>query len=261
MTPLALNPCPEAVTPEIVTFAFPLLVRVTLKLLLLPILTLPNAKLVGFAPNSCVADTPVPLSGITSGEPGVSLVKDTDPVTLPTELGSKPTPKVLLLPGAMVRGVVKPVVLNPAPETLAEETVRFVVPVFLSEIACELLLSVTTFPKLTLDGAAEISAWMPVPVRDTVRGEPMALLLIETLPVALPAEAGANCALSVVLNPELTVIGRANPLMLKPLPEALTAVIVKAAFPEFVRMMFCVELLPTWTLPKLQLAGLSVSCG
>jgi hypothetical protein len=95
-----------------------------------------------------------------------------------------------------------------------------------------------------------------------VRGESAALLLMETPPAALPLEVGAKDALSVVLDPGSTVTGgAANPLMLKPLPEALAATIVKAAFPEFVKTMFCVELLPTSTLPKLQLAGLGVSWG
>jgi len=99
---------------------------------------------------------PAPLSGIASGEPGAVVVNDSDPVTPPTELGAKLTLRVLLLPGAIVRGVNTPVVLKPVPETLAEETVRFAVPVFLSEIVCELVRPTTTFPKLTLDGVAAI---------------------------------------------------------------------------------------------------------
>ena len=77
------------------------------------------------------------------------MVKDSDPVALPAEVGAKLTFKELLLPGAMVRGVDRPVMANPLPETLAEETVRLAVPVFVSAI---------TLPKLTLDGTAEIRA-------------------------------------------------------------------------------------------------------
>ena len=51
LTPLALKPAPEAVTLEIVTLEFPLFVRVTGNVLLLPSFTFPKLKLVGFAPS------------------------------------------------------------------------------------------------------------------------------------------------------------------------------------------------------------------
>ena len=49
-TPVAPNPVPLGVTLAIVTFEFPLLVNVTLRLLLLPSCTLPKLKLVGLTP-------------------------------------------------------------------------------------------------------------------------------------------------------------------------------------------------------------------
>ena len=74
---------------------------------------------------------------------------------------------------------------------------------------------------------------------------------MDRLPVAVPAELGAKRTLSVALDPGWRAVGTANPLMLKPAPETLAAVIVNAAFPEFVRITCWVELLPTLTLPKL----------
>jgi hypothetical protein len=47
--PLVLNSAPVTVTLEIVTFEFPVFVRVTGNVLLLPTLTLPKLRLVGFA--------------------------------------------------------------------------------------------------------------------------------------------------------------------------------------------------------------------
>ena len=76
-------------------------------------------------------------------------------------VGPKPTLKVLLFPGATVKGVDNPVV-NPLPEMLEEETVRFAVPVFLSEMVCELAFPTSTLPKLTLDGVAAIQACVMV---------------------------------------------------------------------------------------------------
>ncbi len=51
-TPLALNPVPDRVTPEIVTFELPVLLSVELSVLLLPTVTLPKLKLVGFVPKT-----------------------------------------------------------------------------------------------------------------------------------------------------------------------------------------------------------------
>ena len=81
------------------------------------------------------------------------------------------------------------------------------------------------------------------------------------LPEALPADVGANLAVRVAVDPGLTLTGKVNPLALKPVPEAVAAEMVSAAFPEFVSVMFCVALLPTFTFPKLTLVGLMVSCG
>jgi hypothetical protein len=47
--PLAANPAPVTVTPEIVTFEFPLFTSVELSELLMPMVTFPKLKLVGLA--------------------------------------------------------------------------------------------------------------------------------------------------------------------------------------------------------------------
>ena len=51
LTPLAVNPAPEAVTLEMVTLELPVLVRVTANVLLLPLFTFPKFKEVGLACN------------------------------------------------------------------------------------------------------------------------------------------------------------------------------------------------------------------
>ena len=119
VTPLALKPAPETVTLEMVTFEFPVLVRLALSELLLPTFTLPKLRLVGFAVSTKVAVTPVPLKGIISGELGALLTSETAPVTLPAEVGANATLKVVLCPAAMVVGTGSPEMLKPAPETVA----------------------------------------------------------------------------------------------------------------------------------------------
>jgi len=64
-------------------------------------------------------ELPVPLKVTASGEPGALLVRETDPDALPEAEGANETLKLVLVPGVMVSGVVKPVIANPAPETIA----------------------------------------------------------------------------------------------------------------------------------------------
>jgi hypothetical protein len=74
---------------------------------------------------------------------------------------------------------------------------------------------------------------MPVPVSDTVAGVAEALLVIETLPVALPSVVGAYVTVNCLLVPALTDVGAVR-LIVKPEPEIVAAVMVRAALPLFV---------------------------
>ena len=152
MTPLALKPAPEIVKLDTVTFEFPVLVRLALSKLLLPKFTLPKLRLVGLAVSRKVAVTPVPLRAIVSGELGALLTSETVPVTLPAAPGVKATLNVALLPAAMVSGTARPVMLKPLPDTVAWEIVTLALPALDSLIVCELLVPVTTLPKLALEG-------------------------------------------------------------------------------------------------------------
>jgi hypothetical protein len=90
-----------------------------------------------------------------------------------------------------------------------------------------------------------------------VAGVP-ALLTTEILPFATPEDVGAKIALNDVLDPALIVIGIVGPLTLYPGPDADNCVTVRAAFPGFDTETVCDMLLPTDSLPKLMLVGLTV---
>jgi len=63
---------------------------------------------------------------------------------------------------------------------------------------------------LALEGVRLIAAWRdcaPVPVREMVSGELVALLVTVTLPDALPAAVGANTALTVAVAAAFKVKG------------------------------------------------------
>jgi len=181
------------------------------------------------------------------------------PVTLPAELGPKTALNVAPLPTAMVTGAVIPVVLKPTPVTVTEEIVTVALPLFVRLTVCELLVPVVTLLNAALDGVAFNCACIPVPLSAIAAGEPGALLTIEMLPVAAPAEVGVKIAENDALPPASIVIGMLMPLMLNPAPKGDAAVTVNVAVPALVSVTVCVPLLPTDTLPKVTLAGLIVS--
>jgi hypothetical protein len=83
-------------------------------------------------------------------------------------------------------------------------------------------------------------------------GEFVALLATETLPVALPAPAGANVAVKVAVCPGVRMRPEETPLALKPAPETVTFETVTLELPPFVSVTDCVPLLDTFTFPKLK---------
>jgi hypothetical protein len=252
---------PNTVTPEIVTFEFPLLVSVVVNEPLLPTFTFPKLKFDELSPRTRVAATPVPLKEMASGELGALLTRVIVPVTLPAVFGPNTALNVAALPAPIVTGAVMPVVLKPAPVTVTEETVTDALPPFVRLMVCELLVPVDTLPNAAVVGVAASCACIPVPLKVMVAGEPGALLTIEILPVSLPGVGGVNFAVNDALLLALIVIGMVAPLMLNPVPEGSAWVTVSAAFPGFVSVTVCDPVLPTETLPKATLAGLIVSCG
>ncbi len=133
-------------------------------------------------------------------------------------------------------------------------------------IFCEALLPTLTLPKLTVVGlmlnsnCVCVCDCVPVPLNAIVIGEPDASLAIEMLPLAPPAEDGVKLAEKLTLWPALSVIGMANPARAKLVPETPAEEIVILAVPEFVRVIGCDPVLPTATLPKFMLVGVTMSC-
>src|SRR5260370_17793837 len=103
--------------------------------------------------------------------------------------GAKVAGRGWFRPGGRVGGRDKPAMLKPVPKALAAEIVMLAVPELLSVMVCVPLLPASTFPKLKLEGLGESAASVPLPVREATVGVLYALLLIETLPDALPAPA------------------------------------------------------------------------
>src|SRR5207244_2624073 len=151
-----------------------------------------------------------------------------------------------------------PVIVKLCSETVACEMVKLAVPGLVSVIVWVLVVPTTALPKLTLGGVTESWGCTPVPLRAMVLGELGALLMSETLPDTLPVAVGANCTLKVLDCPAERVTGNISPLMLKP-PARITlpCATVKLALPELVKVRFCTPVLPTSTLPKVTLGGVT----
>lgn len=175
-------------------------------------------------------------------------------------VGEKTALKVARFPAAIVSGVVKPLSVKPVPVTLAWEIVTLALPPFVRVKVCELLVPMTTLPKLALAGVTANCAWMPAPLKAMVVGELLALFATETLPVTLPAADGEKVTLRGALCPAARVNGVVIPLAAKPLPVTLIWEILKLAVPAFFRVMVCALLfVPTRTFPKPTLVGVAVS--
>lgn len=188
LIPETLNPAPVNVTCEIVAAAVPAFESVIVCELLCPVVTFPNAALLGLAESW--EDVPVPLSAIVIGEFGALLTIEMLPVALPDPVGAYTALNVAVCPAVNVTGAAIPEMLNPAPDALICEIVSDAVPPFRSVIGCELLLPAATLPKLSEAGEADSCACAPVPVSAIEIGEFGESFVIVMLPLAAPAVVG-----------------------------------------------------------------------
>ena len=89
----------------------------------------------------------------------------------------------------------------------------------------------------------------------TLTTEFEASLTTEILPLALPADNGANVMVKLLRSLAARVSGKVIPLILKPVPLRVAWLIVTFALLELIRVADWVRLVPTLTLPKARLVG------
>jgi hypothetical protein len=96
------------------------------------------------------------------------------------------------------------------------EIVRLEFPLLVNVMPSELLRPTFTLPKLKLLGLAVSCAVgvAPIPDKEIVAGELVALLATETLPLTLPGALGAKATFSVAVCPGVNVVLAATPLVL-----------------------------------------------
>lgn len=194
--PLVLKPVPVALICETETLELPVFEIVTFCVALEPVARLPKFSDVGDTESCSVEAAPVPLRGITSDEVGALLISVMLPEKVPAVAGAKPTLNETAPPGAIERGTVSPVEVNPVPTREACVRLRVAVPE-LRIVSVWLPLAPTIrLPNDTLEGVTLIWGCTPVPLRDIVRGELVALLTTLMLPTAAPAIVGEKFAAS-----------------------------------------------------------------
>lgn len=103
-----------------------------------------------------MAETPTPVSGITSDALGELLTSVRLPDRLPVETGVKPTANEDEPPGATESGKGNPQKLKPVPVMDARVMMRVTVPGFLIVNVWERLTPMAKVPKLTPEGVTEI---------------------------------------------------------------------------------------------------------
>jgi len=177
------------------------------------------------------------------------------PVTLPDVVGAKVAANVTLAPG-LTDCAPNPLKPKPAPEAVAPVIFTTAFPELVRVMFCDELPPTAIFPNGTFVGliAKPGCDCVPVPLSRIASGEPGALLVIETLPVVVPAVVGANFAVNEVLCPAFNVVAE-SPLMLNPAPDAEPDEIATLPVPVLVSVTDINELLPTAKLPKLTTVG------
>lgn len=147
--------------------------------------------------------------------------------------------------------------MKPLPVALTAEIVALVLPLFVSVMVCWALLPTDTLPNAALPGLAVKVELVetPLPTRVTVCGEVGALSVNVMLPVAAPAEVGANCTLKEIDCPPVSVFGNDSPLMPKPFPVTVARLMTMLVDPVFVNSTFWVPVCPTTTFPNVSAEG------
>ena len=129
-----------------------------------------------------------------SGEFGALLVMEMLPEALPAVVGENFAVKEVDWPAAIVAGVERPVMVKPAPETLAWEMLMLAEPELVKVTVEEPDEPTFTLLKLTAAGLEVRLPCTPEPLSGIESVELFAELLMVMEPEAAPAAVGTNCA-------------------------------------------------------------------
>ena len=208
---VATNAGSVALAETIASGLTPVFVTRTLPVALAPIRVPPPPPILASAMVAVVAATmPVPFTVTLVGEPAALWTRSTRTVFRPVVVGLNCTLTVQEPPGMTV---VQPFVnVNcPAssPVNEAPDTMRPWVPLLVIVIACAaVVVPTTTSPKPTAAGAIAATGAdaRPVPLTETLEGDPTALWAMETVAALAPVVVGANRTVISQKLPGVTVV-------------------------------------------------------
>jgi hypothetical protein len=127
------------------------------------------------------------------------------PVALPPAVGLKVTLIVQFAPAATLAAQVLVWAKPALAATLV--TVSAALPVLLSVTDCALEVVPESWPSnVKLPGVSDVTGPVPVPLKATLCGQPVALSVIVNVPVRAPPAVGVKTTLIVQLNPDATVL-------------------------------------------------------
>lgn len=171
------------------------------------------------------------------------------PEVAPADFGEYCTLKLLDWPAASEIGKLTPLSPNALPATLTCEIVTAAEPELVKRIVCEPFEPTDTLPKFTEEGVMVSAPCTPLPPTEIAVVVPSAVVTV-TLPLTFSEVLGEKLRPSAVFWPAIKVIGVEMPEVWMSWPLTLMFEIVKLELPEFVKVMLCVLLPPTLTLPK-----------
>src|SRR6266852_522861 len=178
---------------------------------------------------------PVPVTGTLSGV--ALLAMPTAPAALPATPGEKRTVSATEFPGVTVAGSAGPLMLNPVPVMVVREMIKLAFPESLRVRVCVFDAPMGTLPNATFDGTAAIFGIMPTPLNVTVRFGLLALLVIATLPVAVPMAVGVKVIFKEAWLPLAKLTGTVIALAEKPVPVTATLEIERVPLAVLVKVM------------------------
>lgn len=244
---------------ELIVTSAPLAVSVPSAVPSAPTATLPKFNVVGLTASLALVVVPVPLIFSTVVEDFALLSKVSVPLAAPLDFGWKLTVKETLLPSSITAGSDKPLNANTELLLLAEVTVTFP-PAAVSVPVAVPVLPTVTLPKLNEVGPTVncVVGAIPFPLTlaTVVGGE--ALLEKVSFALAAPLDCGRKLTVKDALLPSGIVAGNDSPPSAK--LELLKLAAVMVTLPdEAVSVPVAVPLLPTFTLPKLSVPGVTAN--
>ena len=177
----------------------------------------------------------LPLNVTAAGDPPALLTNKTLPAAVPADCGANTTLMETFCPDVSVAGSDSPLRLNALPVTFACVIVKFELPELVICSACELLVPVVIFAKVTLFCDNDKPACAPVPV--TPIGVVPPELTIEIVPLVVAVVVGLNCTVNVALCEAANVNGVLTPLAVRPCPLTPICERVVALLPVFVMVI------------------------